>query len=133
MIESLKFTKADTILKRTSLIAGYFLTIFAFSLAVFNGSAKAYAHFAKQEKVNALAIDLNLKYQNLENRLAFSITEQKESAFRTRAMDMRSKYGSRENMSVEQREIYDYWIMEADKYKSKMHKLEEKDPSIGDG
>ena len=48
-------------------------------------------------------------------------------------MDMRAKYGSRENMSVEQREVYDYWIDEADKYKKKMDKLEEKDPSIGDG
>lgn len=135
MLNNLKYNQADSLLKRTSLICGYLLTIISFSVIAFKGTSYAYStvydHFAKQTQVNALAVKLDFKYKVLEDRLAFSIADQKESAFRTRAMDMRSKYGDRDNMTPEQREIYDYWISQADKYKSKMDKLEEK-PSIGD-
>jgi len=135
MLENIIYNKTDSLLKRSSLLCGYLLTIISFSVIAFKQTSSAYVniydHFAKQAQVNILAVELDFKYQILEDRLSFSIADQKESAFRTRAMDMRAKYGDREHMTPEQREIYDYWIMEADKYKSKMNKLEEKS-AMGD-
>ena len=121
---SLTYTKTDSVLKRISLTLGYLTTIILFVVLIGSGIAQAYAHFAKTEKLYSLEVDLNTKFAILEDRLAFSIAEQKESAFRTRAMEMKAKHGTPENMPQETREIYEYWNSEAEKYKDKMKKLD---------